>query len=150
MTSTIIPWFLSSFELCSYGSESKKRYSLRMLLCLEVGSIAWTPLFIGWLTFLENHRRSQYFFCKNGGIVYRKKGGGGGGGRGRHCFLSMIYGFCSSNALYSASLSFTIFIFNLFLIFHTKHKFCIILFTRALLDLLSKSCNIFSAENRKV
>ena len=30
---------------------------------------------------------------------------------GKHCFPLMIYGFCSSNVLYSASLSFKIFIF---------------------------------------
>ena len=32
-------------------------------------------------------------------------GGGGKGGRGKHCFW-LVYGFCSNNAFYTASLSF--------------------------------------------
>ena len=37
-----------------------------------------------------------------GGGVYRKGG--------KHCFSLVMYGFCSSNVLYSASLSFRMFI----------------------------------------
>ena len=60
--------------------------------------------------FLKNHRRGgrggggQDFLVKMEGethveeVVYRKGG--------KHCFSLVIYGFCSSNALYSASLSF--------------------------------------------
>ena len=39
--------------------------------------------------------------------------GMGGGGGGKHCFLLVMYGFCSSNSLYSPSLLFTVFIFLL-------------------------------------
>ena len=56
--------------------------------------------------------KDSRFFCKNRGrviniegVVYRREG--------YHCFSLMIYGFCSKNVLYSASVSFTIFIFLL-------------------------------------
>ena len=56
------------------------------------------------------------FSCKNGhggwggyGSPYKR-----GGGRGiKHCFSLVMYGFCSSSALYSASFSFKMFIFIL-------------------------------------
>ena len=36
LTCTIIPWFLSSFDLPSYSSESRKKHTLRLLLmCLD-------------------------------------------------------------------------------------------------------------------
>ena len=64
------------------------------------------PLIYKGLGFLKNHRRGgdQDFLVKMEGethveeVVYRKGG--------KHCFSLVIYGFCSSNALYSASLSF--------------------------------------------
>ena len=56
------------------------------------------------LKFLKNHRiRASRFICKNGGDV-NKRGQ-------KHCFLQMMYWFCDNNALYSAILSFRIFIF---------------------------------------
>ena len=61
----------------------------------------WTPLICRGLRFLENHRRGESrYYCKNESL-------------GKYCFPLMMYGFCSNNALYSASLSFTIFIFIL-------------------------------------
>ena len=49
------------------------------------------------------------FSCKNG-----ETGGGGGLYKVcKHCFSLIRYGFCKSNALYSASLSFRMFIFLL-------------------------------------
>ena len=66
---------------------------------------------------LKNHRREgSRSSCKNGGSPYRWRGGGSvEGGGGKHWFLWKIYGFCSSNALYSASLSFRMIIFILIL-----------------------------------
>ena len=60
------------------------------------------------LGFLKNHRRGdQDFFVKMKGspygrIVYRKGS--------KHYFSLVMYGFCSSNTLYSASVSFRMFI----------------------------------------
>ena len=54
--------------------------------------------------FEKSQKGDQDFLVKIGGcspyseVVYRKGG--------KHCFSLVIYGFCSSNALYSASLSF--------------------------------------------
>ena len=50
--------------------------------------------------------RGSRFSCKNGGVVYRSGGD-------RHCFSLIRYGFCGSNVLYSAGLSFRMFIFLL-------------------------------------
>ena len=66
-------------------------------------------LIYGYLNFLKNHRRgASGFLCKNGRDINRR-------GQ-KHCFLLMMYWFCDNNALYSAILSFRIFIFlwNLF------------------------------------
>ena len=72
------------------------------------------PLIYRGLAFLKNHSRGdQDFLLKMGGggrvgvahvgeVVYRKGG--------KHCFSLEIYGFCGSNALYSAGLSFWMFI----------------------------------------
>ena len=64
---------------------------------------------IYWVSrFLKNHRRrDQDFLVKMGGnpfrgFVYRM--------RIKHCFLLIMYGFCSSNAFYLASLPFKMFI----------------------------------------
>ena len=59
------------------------------------------------LEFLKNHRWGDQDFLV-------KMGGGGGvsiEGRGKHCFSLIMYGFCSSNTLYSVSLSFRVVIF---------------------------------------
>ena len=45
--------------------------------------------------------------------VLRAGGGGGLSTRGKHCFSLEVYGFCNNIALYSASLSFVMFIFLL-------------------------------------
>ena len=70
-----------------------------------------SPLFIGGLGFLKNHRRGggSRFSCKNGVSPY-----GGWAGGVKHCFsLIIVWMICSSNALYLASLSFKMFIFIL-------------------------------------
>ena len=42
-----------------------------------------------------------------------KMGKWGGGGEGKHSLSLIKYGFCRSNAIYSASLSFSMFVFLL-------------------------------------
>ena len=75
-----------------------------------------TPLFIGigwWLGFLKNHRWvDQDFLIKIGGQSIQ----GGCLQKGKHYFSLIMYGFCSYNTLYSASLSFRVFIFILILL----------------------------------
>ena len=61
------------------------------------------PLIYRGLGFLKNHR-------KGGGIRLTCKNEGEGG---KHCFSLIMYRFCSSNTLYSASLPFRMFIFIL-------------------------------------
>ena len=65
-------------------------------------------------------RGNQDFLVKMGGSPYSHIGVGWGRGAGvacrkggKHWFSLVMYGFCSSNALYSASLSFRMFIINL-------------------------------------
>ena len=53
----------------------------------------------------------QDFLVKMGGSPYRGVVYRGGGGK--HCFPLIVYEICSSNALYSACLSFRMFIFIL-------------------------------------
>ena len=53
-------------------------------------------------------RGVQDFLVKMG-----KWGGGGGEREGKHSLSLMKYGFCRSNAIYSASLSFSVFVFLL-------------------------------------
>ena len=63
-----------------------------------------SPLIHRVFNFSKNHRRGyQDFPVKMEGISIE-------GGQ-KHCFLLMMYRFCSNNALYSAILSFTMFIF---------------------------------------
>ena len=63
-----------------------------------------TPLFVGWMGLSKNHRRvGSRFSCENGEQSIRVK----------YCFSLILYEFCSSNALYSASLLFGMFIFRL-------------------------------------
>ena len=58
--------------------------------------------------FTKNHRKGgSRFSCKNG------KMGRGGGREGKHSLSLIKYGFCRSNAIYSASLSFSMFVFLL-------------------------------------
>ena len=58
--------------------------------------------------FTKNHRKGgSRFSCKNG------KMGRGGEREGKHSLSLMKYGFCRSNAIYSASLSFSVFVFLL-------------------------------------
>ena len=65
-----------------------------------------TRLFIGEVQILKNHGRvDQDIFVKVGGNPYRGFSIEGGGGK--HYFSLMMYRFCSNNALYSRSLSFT-------------------------------------------
>ena len=67
-----------------------------------------SPLIHSVFNFSKNHRRGhQDFLVKMEGISIE-------GGQ-KHCFLLMMYRFCSNNALYSAVLSFTMFIFLLHL-----------------------------------
>ena len=76
--------------------------------------MVWTspPLFIRGLEFLKNHRRRwPRLSCKKGeGSPYR---GEGVYIKGEYCFSLIRYEFFWSNALYSASLSFRMFIFLL-------------------------------------
>ena len=69
-----------------------------------------SPLFIGGLGFLKIHRRGdQYFLVKmEPGWWW---GGGGSPYRGGEVFI--MYGFCRSKAVYSARISFRMFIFLL-------------------------------------
>ena len=46
-------------------------------------------------------------------LVKMGKWGGGGEREGKHSLSLMKYGFCRSNAIYSASLSFSVFVFLL-------------------------------------
>ena len=59
----------------------------------------------------------RYVFTKNhrkGGSRFSWENGEGGGEReGKHSLSLMKYGFCRSNAIYSASLSFSVFVFLL-------------------------------------
>ena len=71
-----------------------------------------TPLIYRGLRFFKNHGKgNQDFLVKLGsspykeGYVYRRMG--------KLCFSLRMYGFCGSNAVYSASLSFALFIFLL-------------------------------------
>ena len=68
----------------------------------KVNNHSITPLIYRGLRFLKNHRRGwgSRFLVKMGGLSIE------GGGK---CFLLMMYGFCSKNNIYSASLSFAIF-----------------------------------------
>ena len=67
----------------------------------------------------QTEEGDQDFLVKIGSSPFRGWGwglsieGGGRGGEGKHCFLLIMYRFWSSNALYSASLSFRMFIFLL-------------------------------------
>ena len=62
----------------------------------------------GGLEFLKNYGRGgSRLSCQNRGVVYRRGGGD------KHCFSLIMYGFCNSNGLYSASLSFRMLIFIL-------------------------------------
>ena len=73
--------------------------------------------------FLKNYRRSgeeAHKFLIKIGVVYRRGGRGEGGGK--NCFSLMMYGFCSNNALYSTSISFTMFVFR-FILFDTWHYY---------------------------
>ena len=65
------------------------------------------------LGFLTNHKSGEgsRFFCKNGGIVHKEGLSIEVGNK--LCFSLLIYGFCRSNALCSASLSVRMFIFLL-------------------------------------
>ena len=67
------------------------------------------------LRFLKNHKRieegSKDFLVKMGGNPYIQ--GVVNKSVGNYCFSLVIYGFCSNNVLYSASLSFKMFIFLL-------------------------------------
>ena len=72
--------------------------------------IVWTPsLFVWGLRLSKNHRTGdQDFLVKMmRGNPYRRVYSKGG----KHCFLLMMYGFCSNNGVYLASLSFAMFIF---------------------------------------
>ena len=63
---------------------------------------ALIPFEWGILVYLKNHSRGESIFsCENGGLSIEREG--------KHCFSLVMYGFCSSNALYSASLSFRMF-----------------------------------------
>ena len=94
--------------------------------------IVWTPsLFVWGLRLSKNHRTGdQDFLVKigGGGVIHIEDVYSKGG---KHCFLLMMYGFCSNNGVYLASLSFAMFIFfislwdcyfksNLSLIYHMK------------------------------
>ena len=106
-------WLLAFSCVCLYGwSNSQKSPSSNSPLRLFQGIIcninSVIPL-IYWVSrFLKNHRRrDQDFLVKMGdnpfrGFVYRM--------RIKHCFSLIMYGFCSSNAFYLASLSFKMFI----------------------------------------
>ena len=89
---------------------------------------------------MKNHRREdQDFLVKMGDspyrwVVYRR--------RGKQCFLLIRYGFCSSNALYSASLSFRMFIF---------FGVLLILEIVTIWDVYKKACNVFySSKNEEI
>ena len=67
---------------------------------------------MGVFEFFRNHRRGdQDFLVKTEGSPYRGAGVYRKGGK--HCFPLVMYGFRSSNALYSATLSFRMFIIHL-------------------------------------
>ena len=69
---------------------------------------------MGGFEFFRNHRRGdQDFLVKTEGSPYREGGGAGVYRKGgKHCFSLVMYGFRSSNALYSATLSFRMFIIH--------------------------------------
>ena len=84
---------------------------VQIFCTISLHSANFSDLFIGGLRFFKNHwKRRSIFPCKNGGkvILYRKAVYRR---RDKHCFSLITCGFCSSNALYSASLSVRIFIF---------------------------------------
>ena len=62
------------------------------------------------LKFLKNHRRGGSRYLKIEGVVHIEGVPIEGG---MHCFSLIMYEFCSSNALYSVSLSFRMFVFLL-------------------------------------
>ena len=63
---------------------------------------------------MGNHRREgQYFFVKLGDVCRRG---------GKQCLLLIMYGFCSSTALYSASLLFRLLLFLYFFLFRVKSR----------------------------
>ena len=109
-----------------------------------------SPLFIGGLRFLKNHRRGDKdFLIKMGegeGVVHIGRLSIEGGGGSKHCFLLIRYEFCWSNALYSASLSFRTFIF-LLTPFDTLDCYCfglnlsLVLLIKVLF--IKKLCNAF-------
>ena len=101
------------FPVCLYGwSNSQTSPSSNSPLRLFQGIIcninSVIPLIYRVSRFLKNHRRRhQDVLVKMGGnpfrgFVYRM--------RVKHCFSLIMYGFCSSNAFYLASLSFRMFI----------------------------------------
>ena len=66
------------------------------------------------LNFLKNHGRGdQDILVKIEGVVHIEGVPIEGGMGGMHCFSLVMYEFCSSNALYSASLSLRMFVFLL-------------------------------------
>ena len=62
------------------------------------------PLFIEGVRILENHRGGNKDFLLKGGWGISGRGLSIEGEGDKHCFSSIVYGFCSSNANYSESI----------------------------------------------
>ena len=95
-----------------WAPKPSKRYQ-------NMSGLASTPLppylLEGW-DVLKIIEEDQDFLVKMGGSPYsggRREGSRGAYRKGgNHCFSLVMYGFCSSNALYSASHSLRMFIIN--------------------------------------
>ena len=92
---------------CSSLSNSTSRGDLFLY---QTTLVVLNSLIYRGLGFLKSHKRGgdQDFLVKMGEEVHV---GGFSIEGSKHCFTLTMYGFCSSNGLYSASLSFRIFIF---------------------------------------
>ena len=102
----VVTAFVTTEKLCQKVIMTAKNVNL----CHTLYSVNPPPLFKGGLRFLKNHRREgQDLLLKMGeGVIHL----GGCLYKGsEHCFSLIMYRFCSNSALYSASLSFKIFIF---------------------------------------
>ena len=92
-----------------YLSSISPLWLFQVIIC----NIVWTPLFIGVWDFWKIIEGGSRFSCKNGVCSPYKEGGVVCRKGGKHwfslVFSLVMYGFCSSNALYSANLSFRMF-----------------------------------------